>query len=93
MKNFLRLVCIFDESERKQPRVNTNARKPWPNEVAIRPKFPVIKLCAYFLTEYFQLSIGQSVRLWFQILPIAKPIAVNLWISNLSCELEKKAIF
>ena len=91
---FRRLVCIFDESERKQSRVNTSARKPWPNEVAIRPKFPVIKLCAYSLTEYFQLSIGQSVpgRLWFQILPISKPISVNLWISNFSCELEKKAI-
>ena len=40
MKNLRRLACKFDldQSERKSSQVNANARKPWPNEVASRPK-------------------------------------------------------
>ena len=70
-------AITFDESKRKSSRVKTSAHEPWPNEVAIRPAFPVIKHCAHILTEYFKLSIGQSVSYWLQIPPISKPISVN----------------
>ena len=77
MKNFRRLECIFDESERKSSSVKTSALKPWPNEVAVRPYFPVMELCAYFVTEYYQLNIEQSVSYWPQIPPISKAILAH----------------
>ena len=46
MKNLPYLACKFelDQSERKSSQVNASVRKPWPNEVANRPKFST---CVY----------------------------------------------